>query len=65
MTINRSKAAGALTPLCAVGFSLLAGCGGAAPPEPPAPEEDEVSVGYGTQSPEHVTGSVASPASTF
>jgi TonB-dependent SusC/RagA subfamily outer membrane receptor len=43
-----------------IGLALLMGCGGAAQPEAPAPDEGAVSVGYGTQSPERVTGSVTS-----
>jgi TonB-dependent SusC/RagA subfamily outer membrane receptor len=43
-----------------IGLALLVGCGGGARPEAPAPEDEAVSVGYGTKPPQEVTGSVAS-----
>ena len=48
-------AAGAIT-------VALGACGPAASPETPAPDGEEVSIGYGTESPEQVTGSVSSLA---
>lgn len=41
---------------------VLVACGPAAPPEAPAPEQEWVSIGYGTRSPDQVTGSVSSLA---
>jgi TonB-dependent starch-binding outer membrane protein SusC len=57
MKINRGTAAGMVV---LSGIVLLVGCRGTTRPEAPAPDDQEVSVGYGTKSQEQVTGSVAS-----
>jgi TonB-dependent starch-binding outer membrane protein SusC len=56
----RATRSSALVALSGIGLALLAGCGGAAPRDAPEPDQGEVSVGYGTERPERVTGSVAS-----
>ena len=44
----------------AVGLALLIACGRAPSRQNPAPRDGEVSVGYGTESTQQVTGSIAS-----
>jgi len=44
----------------AVGLALLVACGRAPNRQSPAPKDREVSVGYGTESTQQVTGSIAS-----
>ena len=44
----------------AVGLALLVACGRAPNRQNPAPRDGEVSVGYGTESTQQVTGSIAS-----
>lgn len=44
----------------AVGLALLVACGRAPSRQSPAPKDGEVSVGYGTESTQQVTGSIAS-----
>ena len=61
MTTPRAAALRAIAALLAAAVSLSA-CGGGAPREPaPAPApEGETEIGYGSQRPERVTGSIAS-----
>jgi TonB-dependent SusC/RagA subfamily outer membrane receptor len=46
--------------LSEIGLALLIGCAGGAQPDSPEPDDGAVAVGYGTQSPARVTGSVSS-----
>jgi TonB-dependent starch-binding outer membrane protein SusC len=43
-----------------IGFGVLVACGRAPNRQSPAPRDGEVSVGYGTESTQHVTGSITS-----
>src|SRR5438876_7013262 len=43
-----------------IGLGLLVACGRAPNRQSPAPKDGEVSVGYGTESTQQVTGSIAS-----
>src|SRR5207245_4381815 len=43
-----------------IGLGLLAACGRAPGRQSPAPKDGEVSVGYGTESTQQVTGAIAS-----